>query len=428
MVVTQVVRIRNSTLRTFRIQAGDPFYTPRIDDCPCPGGVVDVPPGFDEGIDGLVVPWESLTRGGLAITESGSDDLLRCVVGPIEPFTDNRDYLQYRSSTWEPLAHDRWTKLGNRHVMGAIGNSAEVQLSFRDARGSHSAADGPATLGEVTHFEFASRCVSPNTVFLNIFDLASALSIPNAVLNNTVVTTFGAFHAAVEVYGEEWSFYRTPNATSCGVCKSLHPRHHPVHVYRQSLNLGATKLKDWEVKYLVRGKLASKWSGGDYDLLYRNCIHFCEELQLSLGVKPVPSWVKNLHETGASVFHLPWPLSAFFYGQQKPEPPQCLEDEDDDDQSQSETCSNAAAASEARSPSGHARSPRPSGARLDSGSTSPRRRFSIVRTPRSPSFGIHVTPPDDGKAGEESPGKSSSPRKTPRSPTKTSSVASKFGI
>merc|ERR1712032_1579601 len=127
-----------------------------------------------------------------------------------------------------------------------------------------------------------------------------------------LIQSVGAFHAAVEVYGEEWSFYRTPNPTSCGVCKSLRPRNHPVHVYRQSVNLGQTKLKEWEVRYLIRARLAHKWLGGTYDLLHRNCIHFCDELLLSLGVKPSPSWVSGLHETGATVLRIPWPLSFFF--------------------------------------------------------------------------------------------------------------------
>mmetsp|Transcript_87018 Transcript_87018/g.259572 ORF Transcript_87018/g.259572 Transcript_87018/m.259572 type:complete len:401 (-) Transcript_87018:121-1323(-) len=324
MVVAQVVKIRNNTLRTFRLQAGDPFYTPRIDGKPCADEFITVLPGFDQAADGLVVPWESLTSVGLQITEESSEQIVRCIIGPVEPDSDNKDWLQFRSSLWEPLAQDKWMPLGNRHMLGTIGGAIEIQLTFRDAR-SHGTED-PAELIEVLHFEHAVRCAPRNTVFLNVFDLASALSIPNAVLCNTVFNTFGAFHAAVEVYNEEWSFYRTPNPTSCGVCRSLRPRHHPVHVYRQSVNLGSTSLRDWEVRYLIRGKLAAKWPGGGYDLLHRNCIHFCEELLLSLGVKPVPSWVRGLHETGASVLRIPWPLNLVIGGGGGPQKPRALTD------------------------------------------------------------------------------------------------------
>jgi len=329
-------------MRTFHLQAGDPFYTPRIDGQPCVEGFIEVPPGFDQAADGLVVPWELTTRAGLEITEVESEQLMRCVIGPVEPDADNRDWLQFRSSSWEPLSQDKWFVLGRRHLLGTIGSAVEIQLTFRDARGH--ATDGPAELAEVTHFEHAVRCAAQNTVFLNVFDLASALSIPNAMLCNTIFNTIGAFHAAVEVYNEEWSFYRTPNPTSCGVCKSLRPRHHPVHVYRQSVNLGSTSLKDWEVRYLIRGKLASKWPGGGYDLLNRNCIHFCDELLLSLGVRPVPAWVRGLHETGASVLRVPWPLSYVFGAGDQPAKQRSLTDGDDGDGElcQVETASAAA--------------------------------------------------------------------------------------
>jgi len=164
-------------------------------------------------------------------------------------------------------------------------------------------------LSELVHFDFSTKCAPTDTVFLNVFDLASSMTFTNALLNNTLFSTFGVFHAAVEVYGEEWSFYKTVTPSSCGVCKSLRPRHHPVHVYRQSIHMGETRLKEWEVRYLIRGKLATKWPGGGYDLFHRNCIHFCDELLLSLGVRGVPPWVRALHEAGGSVFRVPWPLS-----------------------------------------------------------------------------------------------------------------------
>jgi len=319
MVVAKVVHIRNNTLRYFSVSAGDYFYTPQIDEVPCINGIIDVPPGFDQTIEGLVVPWEKLSSSGLEISERGTDELVRCIVGPLDMDNNDRDWLQFRNCNWEKVGHDQWVCLGKRHILGTVGGSVEIQMTFRDARSQPS--EEQAGLVEVLHFDRAIACAPPNTVFLNVFDLASALSIPNAMLCNTVFNTIGAFHAAVEVYGEEWSFYRTPNPKSCGVCKSLRPRHHPLHVYRQSVNLGPTSLKEWEVRYLVRGQLATRWPGGAYDLLHRNCIHFCEELQLCLGVRPVPPWVKGLHETGASlhdtgasVWRIPWSIFSLFGG------------------------------------------------------------------------------------------------------------------
>jgi len=230
------------------------------------------------------------------------------------------------SSTGEPLAVNRWAMVGKPHILGTIGSSADWQLTFRDGRVANASANAAvegsenapedagvegSELAEFVHFDRAA-VADPDRVFLNVFDLAPSLQLPNQVLCNTMFSTIGAFHAAVEVFGEEWSFYRTQTQTSCGVCKSVRCRNHPVHVYRQSVDLGKTDLKPWEVQYLIRAKLAVKWPGGTYDLLTHNCIHFCDELLLCLGVSPVPPWVRGLHETGNAVFSIPWPLSTLF--------------------------------------------------------------------------------------------------------------------
>lgn len=248
MVVAQIVKLRNNTLRTFHITPGDFFYKTSVDGQPLADESIEVSPGFDQTTDGLTVPWESVSGSGLEISESKSGSILRCVVGPCDSDSEDRDWLQFRSADWEPIEEQKWIQLGPRHLLGTVGASVDLALTFRDAKSGSS--DLPFSVVQVVHFENAMKTASPNTVFLNIFDLASALSIPNSMLCNTMFNTLGAFHAAIEVYGQEWAFYRTPNPTSCGVCRSLRPRHHPVHVYRQSINLGDTHLKEWEVRYL----------------------------------------------------------------------------------------------------------------------------------------------------------------------------------
>jgi hypothetical protein len=59
MVVAQIVRLRNNTLRLYHVKGGDSHYTPCVDEKPCVDGVIKVPPGFDQTVSGLVVPWES---------------------------------------------------------------------------------------------------------------------------------------------------------------------------------------------------------------------------------------------------------------------------------------------------------------------------------------------------------------------------------
>mmetsp|Transcript_15861 Transcript_15861/g.43420 ORF Transcript_15861/g.43420 Transcript_15861/m.43420 type:complete len:369 (+) Transcript_15861:130-1236(+) len=310
MVVAQVVHVKNATSRTFLLTSGDPFYTPRLQGVPWKKHAIEVPPDFDESCE-VVIPWSAVTNEGLVISEVDSEAKLRCIIGPSENDALNLDWLQLHSSEWEPIAQERWKAVGERHYFGAIGGTSDWQITFTDA-GRMEAAAGP--LEDIVHFDRPNVVAPLDTVFLNVYDLLPSMSIPNAILCNTCINTIGAFHAAVEVYGEEWSFYRTPSAIAAGICRSSRPRSHPVHVYRQSINLGRTGLKDWEVHYLIRSTLAVNWPGGAYDLLHRNCIHFCDELLLSLGVRAVPQWVRGLHETGASVFRVSFALSSLFGG------------------------------------------------------------------------------------------------------------------
>eukprot|EP00927_Polykrikos_kofoidii_P050584 TRINITY_DN44479_c0_g1_i1.p1 TRINITY_DN44479_c0_g1~~TRINITY_DN44479_c0_g1_i1.p1 ORF type:complete len:460 (-),score=57.64 TRINITY_DN44479_c0_g1_i1:164-1543(-) len=319
MVVCMIVRIRNATAsRTFTLaHANDPFYTPCIGGTPCGSELVELPPGFDEATDGLVVPWLATSRQGLVFGEVDSLELVRCSVGPREEGPSDIDWLQFHDTRWEPIVQPRWLALGHRHVLGMMGEAVELQLTFHDTSSlgevdtarriivdGHSGYAG-LSFAEHMHFDQEITCAAPNTVFLNVFDLAAVASLPNAMLCNTLVKTIGAFHAAVEVYGDEWSFYKQASPSACGVGKSLLPRHHSVHVYRQSVNLGPTRLKDWEVMRIIESDVIPNWPSGRYDLIHCNCIHFCDSLLALLGAKPVPPWVRGLHETGAAILRFP---------------------------------------------------------------------------------------------------------------------------
>ncbi len=41
-------------------------------------------------------------------------------------------------------------------------------------------------------------------------------------------------------------------------------------------------------------RLRGEWQGVTYDLLQRNCCHFCEALVAELGVGPLPGWLNRL--------------------------------------------------------------------------------------------------------------------------------------
>jgi len=125
----------------------------------------------------------------------------------------------------------------------------------------------------------------------------SVYQLNNAGALNAVTETVGlggAYHVGLEVYWLEWSFGW--NAHGSGV--------HLVHVgasrqgtFKERIPLGRTPLLPCEVIALL-AEMRRLWLGSEYDLLRRNCGHFCAELARKLRVQEVPAWVNSLAATG----------------------------------------------------------------------------------------------------------------------------------
>lgn len=132
-------------------------------------------------------------------------------------------------------------------------------------------------------------------VWLHIYDI---LPGPIEWVNHlTRPVGTGFFHAAIEVYNQEWSYGH--NRAGSGVY-NVKPRCDPQHVYRESIKLGCTAKSKLEVVTIV-GQMKMDWRGHQYDLLYHNCCHFCDSLGTQLGVGPAPEWVANLAASGAKI-------------------------------------------------------------------------------------------------------------------------------
>lgn len=105
----------------------------------------------------------------------------------------------------------------------------------------------------------------------------------------------GIFHSAVQVYGnEEWSFGFCENGSgvfSCPPCKN------PMYTYRESIVLGETTCSIPQVHQILR-ELSREWPGVSYDLLSKNCNHFCDALCERLGVMKLPAWVNRFANAG----------------------------------------------------------------------------------------------------------------------------------
>eukprot|EP00435_Cladocopium_sp_Y103_P007506 s1500_g2.t1 len=51
-------------------------------------------------------------------------------------------------------------------------------------------------------------------------------------------------------------------------------------------------------------QMKQQWPSRGYDMLRRNCSHFCDDFCQRLGVGTLPQWVKNMASTGAGIASL----------------------------------------------------------------------------------------------------------------------------
>ncbi|CAI7923553.1 unnamed protein product, partial [Closterium sp. NIES-54] len=104
----------------------------------------------------------------------------------------------------------------------------------------------------------------------------------------------GIFHGAVEVYGEEWSFGYCERGSGVFSCP---PKGNPMYTFRETIEMGVTGMGEKKVGELLR-RLSKEWPGRSYDMLARNCNHFCDEFCQALGVGPTPVWVNRFAYAG----------------------------------------------------------------------------------------------------------------------------------
>ncbi|RZB91888.1 DeSI-like protein [Glycine soja] len=95
----------------------------------------------------------------------------------------------------------------------------------------------------------------------------------------------GIFHSAVQVFGDdEWSFGFCEQGTGVFSCPS---GKNPMYTYRESIVLGKTNFSIFKLNQILR-ELSREWPGSSYDLLSKNCNHFCDEFCERLGVPKLP--------------------------------------------------------------------------------------------------------------------------------------------
>lgn len=178
----------------------------------------------------------------------------------------------------------------------------------------------------------------PNDIKLHIYDLIAQdtlMQLPWGCVweigkcfneMNTALHELGTgvYHVGIEVNGSEYAYGATSNPGRSGVFSCI-PRLSPGYQYRTTIDFGKRILvrKTWvlvqrettskqtstsfrqKVDYVdgreIIRNMAHEYMGIDYDILRRNCCTFARDACLRLGIeeREIPSWFRNLAESGA---------------------------------------------------------------------------------------------------------------------------------
>ncbi|KAJ9553043.1 hypothetical protein OSB04_017088 [Centaurea solstitialis] len=123
----------------------------------------------------------------------------------------------------------------------------------------------------------------------------SAVQIMDGIEDNDDNLGGRANTFVVAVYGdEEWSFGFCEQGSGVFNCPS---GKNPMYTYRECIVLGKTYLSASKVNQILR-ELSREWPGDCYDLLSKNCNHFCDEFCERLGVPKLPGWVNRFANAG----------------------------------------------------------------------------------------------------------------------------------
>ncbi|GMH14305.1 hypothetical protein Nepgr_016146 [Nepenthes gracilis] len=125
-------------------------------------------------------------------------------------------------------------------------------------------------------------------VYLNIYDIT-----PINVYAYWI--GLGAYHSGVQVHGVEYAFGGHEYPTT-GIVEGP-PKQCDGFRFRKAILIGWTELSAEEVTGLMAA-LAEDYKGNAYNLITKNCNHFCNDACIRLSGNPIPSWVNRLARIG----------------------------------------------------------------------------------------------------------------------------------
>lgn len=97
------------------------------------------------------------------------------------------------------------------------------------------------------------------------------------------------------VHGIEYAF-GAHEYPSSGIFEG-EPKQCDGFTFRKSILIGWTNMTPVEVRGVME-ELAVKYRGDAYNLINKNCNHFCNDASIKLANNPIPSWVNRLARIG----------------------------------------------------------------------------------------------------------------------------------
>ncbi|KAL8139357.1 hypothetical protein V2J09_005378 [Rumex salicifolius] len=125
-------------------------------------------------------------------------------------------------------------------------------------------------------------------VYLNVYDITP-------INGYAYWIGLGAYHSGVQVHGVEYAFGAHEYPTT-GIFEG-EPKQSEGFTFRKGILIGWTELTSAEVRKVME-ELAEEYKGNAYNLITKNCNHFCNVACIRLTKKPIPSWVNRLARIG----------------------------------------------------------------------------------------------------------------------------------
>ncbi|XP_038899104.1 deSI-like protein At4g17486 [Benincasa hispida] len=125
-------------------------------------------------------------------------------------------------------------------------------------------------------------------VYLNVYDLT-------AINGYAYWFGLGVFHSGVQVHGVEYAFGAHEYSTT-GIFEGV-PKQCDGFRFRKTVLVGKTDMKPTEVRALME-ELAQIYKGNAYNLITKNCNHFCNDACIKLTGNSIPNWVNRLARIG----------------------------------------------------------------------------------------------------------------------------------